>query len=151
MYRQCCWVVAWLVPRETAAVSAQVLCTLSVKPCCSLQCRFIQSHIGGVHVCLAVTCHLHFWQNDRDLLRAYCGNTGWNGYHHRKLTTRRTFPAARDLSIMSPALKPLSYPRSSEYIFCLGYTRILGHHQSRGLVFFFVVVFFQRETDSSCG
>ena len=23
-----------------------------------------------VHACLAVTCHLHFWQNDRDLLRA---------------------------------------------------------------------------------
>ena len=21
-------------------------------------------------MCLAVTCHLHFWQNDRDLLRA---------------------------------------------------------------------------------
>ena len=28
-------------------------------------------------VSLAVTCHLHFWQNDRDLLRAtQCGNTG---------------------------------------------------------------------------
>ena len=25
---------------------------------------------------LAVTCHLHFWQNDRDFLRANCGNTG---------------------------------------------------------------------------
>ena len=23
-----------------------------------------------VYACLAVTCHLHFWQNDRDLLRA---------------------------------------------------------------------------------
>ena len=22
-----------------------------------------------VHVCLAVTRHMHFWQNDRDLLR----------------------------------------------------------------------------------
>ena len=22
-----------------------------------------------MRVCLAVTCHLHFWQNDRDLLR----------------------------------------------------------------------------------
>ena len=27
-------------------------------------------HIRKVHACLAVTCHLHFWQNDRDLLRA---------------------------------------------------------------------------------
>ena len=30
----------------------------------------MQSHILNVHACLAVTCHLRFWQNDRDLLRA---------------------------------------------------------------------------------
>ena len=29
----------------------------------------MQSHIH-VYACLAVTCHLHFGQNDRDLLRA---------------------------------------------------------------------------------
>ena len=28
------------------------------------------SHIYRVHVCLAVTCHLHCWQNDQDLLHA---------------------------------------------------------------------------------
>ena len=28
-------------------------------------------------MCLAVTCHLHFWQNDRDLLRAIEVNEGW--------------------------------------------------------------------------
>ena len=28
------------------------------------------NHIGRVYVCLAVTYHLHLWQNDRDLLRA---------------------------------------------------------------------------------
>ena len=32
--------------------------------------------IRKVHACLAVTCHLHFWQNDRDFLRATVGNTG---------------------------------------------------------------------------
>ena len=26
--------------------------------------------VNVVHACLAVTCHPHFWQNDRDLLRA---------------------------------------------------------------------------------
>ena len=26
-------------------------------------------------MCLAVTCYLHFWQNDRDILRAAAGNT----------------------------------------------------------------------------
>ena len=43
----------------------------TIQPCTSLQCYFIQSHIRRVYVCLAVTCHLHFWQNDRDLY--WCG------------------------------------------------------------------------------
>ena len=34
------------------------------------EARFNKSHIRKVYVCLAVTCHLHFWQNDRDFLRA---------------------------------------------------------------------------------
>ena len=50
----------------------------------------MQSHIRKVYACLAVTCHLHFWQNDRDLLRATVVTQGWNGYRnksqHRKLT-----------------------------------------------------------------
>ena len=33
-----------------------------------------------VHACLAVTSHLHFWQNDRDLLRANA--VMWNGYRN---------------------------------------------------------------------
>ena len=40
----------------------------------------MQSHIRKVHACLAVTCQLHFWQNDRDLLRATAVTRGWNGY-----------------------------------------------------------------------
>ena len=31
-----------------------------------------------VHVCLTVTCHLHFWQNDRDLLNATAVKRGKN-------------------------------------------------------------------------
>ena len=30
----------------------------------------MQTHIHTVHACLAVSCHLHLWQNDRDLLGA---------------------------------------------------------------------------------
>ena len=56
----------WLAPHETAADSVQVLCT----PCNHAPCHFMQSHIHKVYACLAVTCHLHFWQNDWDLLRA---------------------------------------------------------------------------------
>ena len=58
-----------------------------------LQCHFIQSDIGKMHVFLAVICHLHFWQNDRDLLRATAVTHGWNGYRnksrHRKLTLEK--------------------------------------------------------------
>ena len=42
----------------------------TIQPYTRLQCHFIQSHIDRVYACLAVTCHLHFWQKDRDLLRA---------------------------------------------------------------------------------
>ena len=48
--------LAWLVPHETAAVLAQVLCT----PYNHVPCHFVQSHICKVYASLAVTCHLHF-------------------------------------------------------------------------------------------
>ena len=76
----------------------------------------MQSHIRKVYACLAVTCHLHFWQNDRGLLRATAvtqgGGGGGGGYRnkgqHRKLTLeKKILPAGirtRDLSITSPAL-----------------------------------------------
>ena len=42
--------------------SRHVLCT----PYNHRPCHFMQSPISPVHACLAVTCHLHFWQNDQD-------------------------------------------------------------------------------------
>ena len=91
VYWQHYLVVAWLVPREAAAVSAQALWTpYSHAPVYSV---FIQSHIRRVHVRLAVTCHLYLWQNDRELLRATAVTRGWNGYgnksQHRKLTMEK--------------------------------------------------------------
>ena len=57
------------------------------------EARFNKSHIRKVYACLAVTCHLHFWQNDRDFLRATVVTRGWNGYRnksqHRKSRTER--------------------------------------------------------------
>ena len=73
VYLQRCLVVTWLVLRETDAVSAGVLCVVS-----DMVSNFKQSHIRRVHECLAVTCHLHFWQNDRDryvLLQQYAART----------------------------------------------------------------------------
>ena len=81
--------LALLVPHETAAVSAHVLCI----PYNHALCHSMQSHIRRVYACLAVTCHLHFWQNDRDLLRATVVTRGWNGYRnksqHRKSTLEK--------------------------------------------------------------
>ena len=79
--------LAWMVLHETAAVSAQVLCT----PYHHAPCYFMQSHIRKVYACLAVTCHLHFWQNDRDLLLATVVIRGWNGGQHRSRPWRRKF------------------------------------------------------------
>ena len=46
-----------------------------------------------MYACLAVTCHLHFWQNDRDFLCATVVTRGWNGYRnksqHRKSTLEK--------------------------------------------------------------
>ena len=46
-----------------------------------------------MYSCLAVNCHLHFWQNDQDLLRATVVTWVWNGYwnksQHRKLTLEK--------------------------------------------------------------
>ena len=78
--------LAWLVPHETAAVSAQVLCT----PYNHVPCHFMQSHIRKVYACLAVTCHLHFWHNDRDLLRATAVTRGWNGYRNKSQQRKST-------------------------------------------------------------
>ena len=80
-----CLVVIWLVPRETAAVSARSV--YIIQPCTIIMSyHFMQS---TVHACVDVTCHLHFWQNGRDLLPAAAVTWGWNGYQseswHRKL------------------------------------------------------------------
>ena len=55
----------------------------TIQPCTSLQCHFTESHIGRVYACLAVTCHLHFWQKNWDLLRATAVTRGWNGYRNK--------------------------------------------------------------------
>ena len=112
------------MPRETAAVSAQALCTPYISaPVYSV--TSFKAPQGKVHVYLAVTCHLHFV----DLLRATAVALGWNGYrsnsHRREFTQekkkkkkkkkkkerkKKKNPAApartrtRELLITSPAL-----------------------------------------------
>ena len=94
------------------------LCSCSVEttePCTSLQCHFIQSHICRVRVYLAATCHLHFGQNEWDLLRATTVTHHWNRKQckrqHRKLTQRRTFQESHLCLFNHEAgALPLSYP-----------------------------------------
>ena len=54
---------------------------------------FKATWIHWVHVCSAVTCHLHFGQNDQDLLPTTVVTQGWNGYwsksQHKKFTLER--------------------------------------------------------------
>ena len=75
----------------------------------------MQSDILKMHAYLAVTCHLHFWQNDWSLLRATAVTQGWNGYRNKESAQKidpeeensPTAPAwiwTRDLSVTGPAL-----------------------------------------------
>ena len=85
------------MPRDTAAISAEVLCVpYSHAPDYSVTlpgCMCV--------MCFAVTCFLHFWQSDQYLLHATAVTQGWNGYRnksqHRKLTLEK--------KILSPPLQ----------------------------------------------
>ena len=78
------------------------------------EARFNKSHICKVYACLAVTCHLHFWHNDLDLLRATAVTR--DGTDTEKESAQKVDPGeenspaapagirTRDLSITSPAL-----------------------------------------------
>ena len=76
-------------PCETAAVLVHVLCT----PCNNAplyDVTLFDANIQRVHACLVVTCHLHFWQKDQDLLRATVVTQGWNRY--RRESARKVNP-----------------------------------------------------------
>ena len=70
----------WSVSHELAAISTRSVPGI---PYNHAACRhFMQSHIRKMHAYLAVTCHPHFWQNDRGLLRATAVTRGWTGYRN---------------------------------------------------------------------
>ena len=54
----------WLVLRETAAVSEQVLCT-PFKQAPVYSVTLFKAIPVGCMCVFAVACHLYFWQNDR--------------------------------------------------------------------------------------
>ena len=83
-----CWCHMKLLPSQC------VLCT----PYNHAPCHFTQSHTCKVQVCLAEICHLHFRQNDQDLLHAIAVTVtwGWNGYWKRVST--ESWPWRRKVS-----------------------------------------------------
>ena len=102
MYLQRCLVVTWLVPRETAAISARSVCTIQPR---TMPRHFMQNHIRRLHACLAVTCHLHFWQNDRELLRATVMTRWWNDDVGLNVLISRVWDGYRNiLKSVSPAI-----------------------------------------------
>ena len=110
--KECTYGTAWLLYgwyRVKLMPSPRVLSSP-----CAMSRHFMQSHILKVYVCLAVTCHLHLWQNDRDLVRATAVTRGWNGYQNESAqtvdpgaenyTTHLAGIRTRDLSVTCPAL-----------------------------------------------
>ena len=92
-----------------------ILCT----PYNYAPCHFMQSHICKVHACLAVTCHLHFWQNDRGLLRATAITRGWNRYRNKSQHRKSTL----EKKILSPLLQGLERDKKRDSpCWCLGPT-----------------------------
>ena len=82
----------------------------TTQPCTSSQSHFIRSHMRSVHVWSVLTCRLHFWQNNRDLLHATAVTRGetdneirW--LQHRKLTLEKTI-----LPPLLSGLEPTTFP-----------------------------------------
>ena len=100
----------------------------SIQPCTTLHCHFIQSHMRTVYVCLAVTCRLHFWQNDRDLLRATAVTRRWNGYRnksqHRKLTLEKKIFSR--CSCRDSNLRPFGHESGASYHWAITAPRFPG-------------------------
>ena len=94
----------------------------------------MQSHIRKVYACLAVTCHLHFWQNEQGLSHATAVTRGWNGdgnrSQHRKLTLQKKIlrqgfePATFQSWVQRSnhwAIPTLVWNNNNEYLECLSH------------------------------
>ena len=95
------------------------------------EARFNKIHIRKVYACLVVTCHLHFWQNDRDFLRATVVTRGWNGYRnksqHRKSTLESSTAESDTVHIYQDTRSDVEgQPVAFFFVFLLLYTQALG-------------------------
>ena len=58
------------------------------------------NNIRRLYACLAVTCHRHFWQNDRGLLHETAVTRRWYGYRTKRVSTK-SWPRRRTFSCRS--------------------------------------------------
>ena len=65
-------------------------------------------------MCLAVTCQLHFWQNDQDLLRATAVTWGWNGYWNKRQHRKSTL----ETKILLPLLQGFEPSTFQSWVWC---------------------------------
>ena len=77
-----------------------------------------EKNILRVCVCLAVSCYLHFWQNDQDLLCATTVTWGWNGHwnknQHRKLAPENKIPSPLLLGVKPTTSGPWVWYSTTE-------------------------------------
>ena len=73
-------------------------------------------------VCLGVTCYLHFWQNDQDLLCATAVIRGWNGHQNMSQHTKLTL----EMKILSPLLPRFELATFRSQVRCSNQQAILA-------------------------
>ena len=76
-----------------------------------------------MYACLAVTCHLHFWQNDRDFLRATVVTRGWNGYR-KKSQPQKVDPGEENSPAVPAGIEPATFA-GRMYFYFIFYTEYL--------------------------
>ena len=115
--KQCTYSTVWFY--MTGAVwnycYLGMLCVHSIQPRNMLR-HFMQSHVHRAHACLAVTCQLHFWQNDQDIFyaTAVTGGWGWNEYWNKSQHGKSTL----EKTILIPILQGLEPTTFQSCVWC---------------------------------
>ena len=111
-----------------------ILCT----PYNHAPCHFMQSHICQVYACLAVTCHLHFRQNDWGLLCATVVTLVWNGYRNKSQDRKLTL----EKKILLPLLQGFEPTTFQSQVWCSNHWAIPAPFSSLCFFVSFLLLFF---------
>ena len=68
----CIYIYIYMADATRRCCSFGTHSVYTIQPYITLQCHFIWSHLHSVHMCLAVTCHQHFWQNESMTVSFMC-------------------------------------------------------------------------------